>query len=372
MNDALFERWEYASEGDSLDFKKMNYKFSKATDKEKSEILKDILAMVNSWSPEVRYIVIGIEDRDIKPNILRGIDRHGDDSRIQQFVNSKTSKACRFEYISYTYKEKQFGVFRIPVQDRPVFLRKDYGGLKADIVYVRRGSATEIANPDEVKQMVLQTSFHTPELNTFFFSDEKGEVIGDEISVSLSRLEIIDDIPDYRRVVGMVPGGFLLGDANKEYYRDILKYQNFKTGYIPIRLAVKNSGDVEAENIKVEADISTEFPVIINRIPEEPSRSGLLLKLKPIAFDNSSYKAIKYESRMTLGNQIKVIHAKRTLPVDDVFYISSSETTEIPIQVRLYYNGAEKPIQQTLRILITMQVNQEVWGDVKHNYKEEQ
>ena len=50
MNDLLFERWLYESESDSLDFKRDQYKFHGASAEEKSELLKDILAMANSWS----------------------------------------------------------------------------------------------------------------------------------------------------------------------------------------------------------------------------------------------------------------------------------------------------------------------------------
>ena len=38
----------YEEEGNTLDFKKEQYKFSKATDEEKSELLKDILGFVVS------------------------------------------------------------------------------------------------------------------------------------------------------------------------------------------------------------------------------------------------------------------------------------------------------------------------------------
>jgi hypothetical protein len=42
---ALLQR----SEGDTLDFKRNNYQFRNATEDEKSELLKDILALANAW-----------------------------------------------------------------------------------------------------------------------------------------------------------------------------------------------------------------------------------------------------------------------------------------------------------------------------------
>jgi predicted HTH transcriptional regulator len=75
MKDVLFERWLYESESDSLDFKRDQYKFSGASHNEKSELLKDIVAMANSWRRVDGYIVIGIEDRPEKPNVLHGVVR---------------------------------------------------------------------------------------------------------------------------------------------------------------------------------------------------------------------------------------------------------------------------------------------------------
>jgi hypothetical protein len=45
----LIERLLYESEGDALDFKRDQYPFVGATDEQKSDLLKDILAFANSW-----------------------------------------------------------------------------------------------------------------------------------------------------------------------------------------------------------------------------------------------------------------------------------------------------------------------------------
>jgi hypothetical protein len=49
MNDVLFERLLYEEESPTLDFKREQYRFSKASDDEKSELLKDILGFANAW-----------------------------------------------------------------------------------------------------------------------------------------------------------------------------------------------------------------------------------------------------------------------------------------------------------------------------------
>jgi hypothetical protein len=51
------------SEGDTLDFKQENYRFSGASDEEKSELLKDILCLANAWKESHAFIVVEIGER---------------------------------------------------------------------------------------------------------------------------------------------------------------------------------------------------------------------------------------------------------------------------------------------------------------------
>src|SRR5579864_5379397 len=62
MNDVLFERLLYEEESTTLDFKKEQYRFAKATEYEKSELLKDILGFANAWRRSEAYILIGVEE----------------------------------------------------------------------------------------------------------------------------------------------------------------------------------------------------------------------------------------------------------------------------------------------------------------------
>jgi predicted HTH transcriptional regulator len=62
MNPALFERLLYEKESPTLDFKKEQYRFVKATDEEKSELLKDIIGFANAWRRRDAFILIGVEN----------------------------------------------------------------------------------------------------------------------------------------------------------------------------------------------------------------------------------------------------------------------------------------------------------------------
>lgn len=62
MDTALFERLLREEEGVLLDFKRDQYRFAKATDEDKSELLKDILGFANAWRRADSYILIGVAD----------------------------------------------------------------------------------------------------------------------------------------------------------------------------------------------------------------------------------------------------------------------------------------------------------------------
>lgn len=102
MNDTLLEQLLYEEESSYLDFKRDQYPFVGATNEEKSELLKDILAFANTFRRETAYILIGVEEiRDGKSNLV-GITDHLDDANLQQFVNKKTQRPIDFSYETFT------------------------------------------------------------------------------------------------------------------------------------------------------------------------------------------------------------------------------------------------------------------------------
>ena len=59
MDIDLLERLLYEEESETLDFKAQQYPFDGATDDQKSELLKDILAFANAWRRTDAYIGCG-------------------------------------------------------------------------------------------------------------------------------------------------------------------------------------------------------------------------------------------------------------------------------------------------------------------------
>lgn len=150
---SLVDRLLYEEESHELDFKEEQYRFIKATDEEKSELLKDVLAFANSWRRADAFILVGVKEVKGGPSIVVGISQDIDEAQLQQFVNSKTQRPVTFSYRVVPFNQERIGVFHIPVQRRPLFLEKDYGGLKREAVYLRRGTSTDVADPDEIAMM---------------------------------------------------------------------------------------------------------------------------------------------------------------------------------------------------------------------------
>lgn len=154
MNDTLLEQLLNEDESTTLDFKEAQYPFDGASNEQKSELLKDILAFTNAWRRTDAYILIGVQEIKGGRSRVVGIQNHLDDANLQQFVNSKTQRPIEFSYRGYPFEGLQLGIITIPVQEHPVFLdQKDYGKLRKNVVYIRRNSSTVEANPDEIARM---------------------------------------------------------------------------------------------------------------------------------------------------------------------------------------------------------------------------
>lgn len=172
VNEQLIQSLLFEEESTTLDFKRDQYNFIGATDTDKKgELLKDILAFANAWRRADAFIVIGVKEQKGEKNVV-GVAEFLDDAQLQQFVNSKTQKPLSFSYQNLKFKGMDIAIIHIPVQERPFYIVKDYGKLKKNTVYIRRGSATDEATPDEIATMRLSTFAEsiaaTPKLSVSF------------------------------------------------------------------------------------------------------------------------------------------------------------------------------------------------------------
>ena len=231
MNNGLVERLLFEEESPTLDFKKEQYRFSKASEDEKAELLKDLLGFANAWRRSEGYILIGVEEvRGGRSNVtgIPAVD-HLDDHSLQQFVNRLTNCPVRFHYEAFRFEGKHVGIIRIDQQTRPIYLKRPYGKLEKHQVYIRRGTSTDPTNPalpEEVALMGRMVEPEPAELVIEFAHIEREDSLGTKISFDTEFCEMPpeDDIPDF------APAGYnsLLGTlenpvnrTNPDYYREL-------------------------------------------------------------------------------------------------------------------------------------------------------
>ena len=181
LNLKLLERLLHEAEGTSLDFKSLQYPFEHATDEEKSELLKDILALTNSRRRTTAYILIGVEEVKGERSNVVGVDRHLDDASLHQFVNGKTQRPVEFSYQVIPMEETTIGAIEIPLQGRPTYLTKAFGKLRGHEVLIRDGSSTRAAIPEEIAEMGAEeviggTSILEPRFRIWLVDDQGNEV----------------------------------------------------------------------------------------------------------------------------------------------------------------------------------------------------
>lgn len=270
INSELIENLLYGEEGVDLDFKRDQYKFVKASDEEKGEMLKDIISFANSWRRSDAFILIGVKEIKGAKSEVVGINEKLDDAQIQQFVNGKTQRPITFSYRNLDFGGKCIGVIHIPIQNRPFYLKNDYGKLKKETVYIKRGSSTDIAKLDEVARMGTSSFIaeeRHPILDLFFANKDNRVLLPDVQNVFSLVLETPPekDIPDYNGDRPRRPEwGHSIGleQPNYDYYRKLVKYTSLNRLLTPINFAIKNSSSVVAKDVRIELTIKDQENII--------------------------------------------------------------------------------------------------------------
>jgi len=311
MNSKTLEQLLYEEEGTTLDFKRDQYPFSKVSDEEKSELLKDILGFANAWRRTEAYILIGIQEVQGGKSIVYGISDHLADHALQQFVNNLTNRPLQFGYEAFEYEGKQIGMIRIDIQKRPIFLKKDFGKLRRGEVYVRRGSSTDPskpADPDEIALMGTGTFSPTNETSlSVEFADPNTETaLGMEIDWNAENCEMpeSDDIPKltYKPSVIQLPNGKsrtipskgsygITERLNEDYYHELANFEFARRLFKPIRIVVTNTSTNPATDVRLEVAVnkgvglaffdSSDRPEIPDR-REQPFSVNVIGKNKPL------------------------------------------------------------------------------------------
>ncbi len=151
----------HRSESETLNFKRDQYPFygkapdyAKISDEAKSEFLKDILAFANAWKDSDAHIVIGVAETDGRAGQIVGADPPLKDNNVQELVNAKTNRPVSFLVEVVQHEGVSLTLIQIKqAQSRRIFLTKDFGKLRKNVVYIRQGSSTSEMTPDEVCEL---------------------------------------------------------------------------------------------------------------------------------------------------------------------------------------------------------------------------
>lgn len=254
----LLNMLRYKSEGTDIDFKSAQYRFTKGTEEEKSELLKDILAIANSWRDGPGYILLGFKDNRPHPAEVIGIQESIDDSRLQQFVNGKIKPKLTFSYEEHLYDEKTVGVIIIPKQKRPFYITSAYGKLKSNVVYVRRGSSTDEAEPPEAIAMAYGDNGREDVRVELSVLTPQNEALPS--SFAHTYLQFTEEFPDF--VMPRKPSGPFdmyisssLQRDNSDFWREYAEYAQVDEALIQMQFVLVNRSGVQLSNAKLEVSV---------------------------------------------------------------------------------------------------------------------
>ena len=245
----------YRSEGTDIDFKSTQYRFIGGSEDNKAEMLKDILAIANAWRDGPGYILLGFKEQRPHPAEVVGISESIDDAQLQQFVNGKVKPKLTFRYEEHLYEGKTVGVITIPKQKRAFYLAHPYGKLKSNIVYVRRGSSTDEAEPPEITAMALADTGRGDMRVDLSVLTPNNDKLPDTFAQSY--LQFTEEFPDYEsprqtRHPFEISVSSSLWHDNRSFWREYAEYVRVDEGLIEMKFVLFNRSEMQLSNAKLE------------------------------------------------------------------------------------------------------------------------
>lgn len=401
ISPTILDQLLYESESEVLDFKEQQYAFAGADDDQKSELLKDILGFANAWRRSEAYILIGVREVTDGKSIAVGINQHLQDHSLQQFVNTKTNRPVQFSYETVAFEDKSVGVITIQQQQRPFWLTKNYGGLKKDEVYVRRGSSTDPTRPASPDEIIKMTHVGAPEVASVdvqFFDPATSRLLGAslELETRFMQFPLGDGLPDFsspnagRDALGMVNLAGMFRETNPEYYRQVAVYCHRHINFQPMQLAVVNGGEVLAEDVRLELclpgnqglelledwEMEEEFPE--KEHDRMPSLSAAMrtANIQPANRYDGVATIIKDSTRPVLEVEYRKVQPGRTV-LTDKFYVACSESGTVVLAGKVFSKNLPQPVAVELTLKYSVAVERVerdrflAWADDPRQMEEE-
>lgn len=340
----------YQGESFQLDYKREQYVFANASDSEKEKLLKDILAMANSFRSQVAYILIGVAQQESGAGEIKGIPQSSyiDDAKLQQFVNEKTNRIIEFQSYSVPIdNEKIIQVIEIPVQkERPYYLRKQFASIPKNTVYFRIGSSTNEATPDEIAKMgkeeIIQQNQREIEISLIVPQN-----LLEETNFTALDIVLDGDPPVETNVEKQL--FYIKGISRPVYFTEKIAFVRDVFRTVRVDIALENKSALSAEQLEVETYVSQcSYRCVTKRkhFPEHPFEPSAPImnsissvqqrRLHPGQFEpafESRYFEVNHDGDFTfdvtvLGKDMQPIHKSFLIHVQLKKYPLPSERIE--------------------------------------------
>ncbi len=360
IDSRLVENLLHQEEGPALDFKQEQYLFDNADVGTKAELLKDILALANSWRLTTAYILIGVKEIKGRRNEIIGVENHLDDGNLHQFVNGKTQKAVEFSYLPIHIEGLEIGVIQIPMQERPFFLTRRFGGLPENEVFVRDGSSTRVATPDEVARMgAEQVLGGSPQFLLEWAELDSNKTLPSPYATLSMVLEPLlpSDTFAPRRTYRMGVDPF----ANPDYSQDIIACAAERSLLTPLGFRLRNESNTVGRRIRFTGRIAKLDGLVIREwVDDLPSRNRNLLStpipvFAPHSDDEPSSAVREFEDSWRIVVDFGDVRPRDEVWTNTVFFVGSTRPCITSLRGDLRGDNLPEPVKYELEIHIDVE-----------------
>ena len=375
MTEDLIKTLLYQSESDTLDFKRDQYPLAGADSEAKSELVKDVVAYANAWKTSDAHILIGVDENPGgKANVV-GVTNHLDDAALQQLVNSKTNRPVRFHYSAITVEGNQVGIITIDhKQDRPIFLDKNFGKLRKDVVYVKRSSSTAEADPDEIAEMGearAEAAIAIPTLTMEFGNLKSRKGLG--TSIGRTSVLLVDPPPPPSNPVAEAQAKVLkamlqndkimksfdsLGDISKMLSpmgrfrpkpEEIRRYHEEVARFSSVALVIRNTGCITATGVRVEISGQKYEGFEVRDAHDAPQQPTGFPHVQLATFRSSIEVAI-HDNEWRAVVDVGRLQPKAEHWTDADLYIAATVPVTVQATARVYADNLSQPVELPLEI----------------------
>ncbi len=235
-NSDLLDLLLKADEGINIDFKQ---KIDIDTDAGKAKFIKIFLALANS-PVKPSFIVLGVDDKKKEKGRARqvvGAQEDIGEERLQNLVNSYCTPPISFTFKHLEHPNGYVGIINITGYRRPytpkeryikLLSEKERQGISEKTVFIRHGSTTDTAHPEEIMEMERERQQNEKESSSEVL-DEISDISSSlsRIGWSLERMERDNnkDAPVGYASIGILSGalaGYLLAFGGNIFYASLI------------------------------------------------------------------------------------------------------------------------------------------------------